>query len=278
MQKRRRRMNGRHVEVAGLQSATCLLVGVASIIGLSGCDMSARKDWRPDSMRSADEWVKMALESPHPDERRRGVVGLSQSRDASADWALRIYDKVARSDTDPGVRCAALRAMEQIADPQSQATALVVLQSERDPADGVVTAPASVRWSAARVLHSIAKTSGGETDSKSGVATALENAIRSEPDLQSRITMIDTLGYYRIRSVPSVLVEVLGDEDFAIRRAAESSLVALTGVTHNYDVAAWKAWLAKTRDPFAAAGQTPPGWDEPTQKPTWDWVWLPGAG
>ncbi len=251
--------------------ARFVLLCVAALLSATACKKSERSDWRPDSMRSSDEWMKMALESPHPNERRRGVVGLAESRDASADWALRVYDKVARSDNDPSVRCAALRAMERIADPQSEATALAVLQSDRKPIDGVVAAPSTVRWGAARVLRAIAPISNDSESEGSRVASGLVDAVNSEPDHRTRLTLIDTLGFYRDRSATTALIDSLDDDDFAIRRAAESSLVALTGVTHHYDADAWRAWFAKTGDPFASAGQTPPGWDEPDEKPKWDW-------
>ncbi|MCB9858306.1 MAG: HEAT repeat domain-containing protein [Phycisphaerales bacterium] len=218
----------------------------------------------------------MALESPQPNERRRGVVGLSESRDATSDWALKVYDTVARSDVDASVRSAALRAMERIADPQSQATATAVLQSKRKSSDGIIPAPASVRWGAARVLHAIAAKSGTQADSNATLVAALVDAVRSETDQRVRLTVIDTLGFYRDRSVPPVLVDALEEEDFAVRRAAETSLVALTGVTHNYDAKAWRAWLAKTSDPFASAGQSPDGWNDNDEKPKWDWLQLPG--
>lgn len=229
-------------------------------------------------MRSGDDWMKMALESPQPNERRRGVVGLSESRDATTDWALKVYDTVARSDIDASVRCAALRAMERIGDPQSQATAMAVLQSKRKPTEGVVPATASVRWGAARVLYAIASRSVDNTDAPPSIVAGLVDAEQSETGPRVRLTIIDTLGFYRDRSVPPVLVDALEEEDFAVRRAAESSLVALTGVTHNYDAKAWRAWLAKTSDPFASAGQTPDGWNETDEKPKWDWLKLPGSG
>lgn len=259
--------------------ASILTFGTALIPCSLACSKPVRQDWRPDSMRSGDEWMKMALESPQPDERRRGVVGLAESRDASTDWALKVFDTVARSDTDPSVRCAALRAMEQQADLQSQPTALAILKSRKKPVDDVRQAPASVRWAAARVLYAIAarRSGGDDTSPPSDIVSTLIEVSKSEPDHRVRISVIDTLGYYHDRSVPPALVDLLGDDDFAIRRAAESSLVALTGVTHHYDADAWRSWLAKTSDPFANAGQTPPGWNDTGDKPKWDWLKLPGS-
>lgn len=262
-----------------MRRALILLLVVGVTASAVSCNSSKRKsDWRPDVMRSSDEWMTMALESTHPNERRRGVVGLAESRDGASDWALKVFDTVARSDTDPSVRCAALRAMEQVAEPQSQATAVALLQSGTKRVEDVIPAPAAVRWGAARVLYAVAIKRGDAAAESTAVVATLIEASHRDPDHRVRVTVLDTLGFYRERSVPPALVDALDDEDFAIRRAAESSLVALTGVTHRYDADAWRAWLAKTADPFANAGQTPDGWDHSEEKPKWDWLQLPGSG
>ena len=41
------------------------------------------------------------------------------------------------------------------------------------------------------------------------------------------------------------------------KTAKEWRLIALTGVTHNYDANEWESWLASAADPFARAGQKP---------------------
>ena len=70
-----------------------------------------------------------------------------------------------------------------------------------------------------------------------------------------------------------VLVDCLEAEDFAVRHAAERSLITLTGATHNHDADAWRSWLAAHPDPFAEAGKTPPeiAQQKPTNKTLWPW-------
>jgi HEAT repeat protein len=229
-------------------------------------------------MRSSDEWMTMALESPRADERRKGVVGLSQSGDASADWALRVYDTVARSDVDPMVRCAALNAIERLNRENAAPIATAILISKDDAKTDIRLAPASVRWAAARVLHTVGSSNADSLSNSDATKSALIDAAKSDASHEVRLTAIDCLGFMRDRRVPPILIDLLENEDFAIRRAAESSLVALTGVTHRFDAVAWRAWLSGVGDPFARAGETPPGYEKPSQKPKWDWLGMPGAG
>jgi len=214
----------------------------------------------------------MALEAETADERRQGVIGLSQSRDATSEWAMKVYDTVARTDTDPMVRCAAVRAMAAWAGSQQVPTALKLLKSGTVKIPDVRPAPGPVRWEAAKLLENIAREGGYEDSQKDEiVATLLDRAIKDQ-DRLVRLTVIETLGYFPQQPVPTTLVDVIGmEEDFALQRAAESALIMLTGVTHHYDVDAWRKWLAETPNPFEHAGEMPDELSNQKKKPVWQW-------
>ena len=77
------------------------------------------------------------------------------------------------------------------------------------------------------------------------------------PSRNVRILAIQALGAFHDRRVFQPLIIALRDEDFAIAERAEHALIALTGVTHEYDADAWDEWVADADDPFAGAGRTP---------------------
>ena len=252
-------------------------IGLCLFVAAAACN-GPRSTWRPDAMRTSDEWMKLALESPKADERRAGIDGLSASRDGAADWALTIYTSVARTDIDPMVRCAGLAALQRHDLNRAAEVATVLLMAKDAAPPDVRPAPASVRWSAARVLCAAGADDASKLTQSRGTVDVLVRAAESDASHQVRLTAIDCLGHVRDSRVPPVLIDLLEDQDFAVRRAAESSLVALTGETHHYDAAAWRAWLAGAGDPFAGAGRTPAGWDAHEDKPRWDWIGIPGAG
>jgi hypothetical protein len=65
------------------------------------------------------------------------------------------------------------------------------------------------------------------------------------------------------------LSQALRSQDFMIADAAERSLMALTGTTHDYDADAWTKWLENNPDPFLHAGE-PVATSRPAGPTWWD--------
>lgn len=208
---------------------------------------------RPSSQTCLD----LALEGETADERRRGVNGLASGSDATSEWVVKVFDTVARTDTAPMVRSAALRGLSLSASAGSVPTAIRILNSTKMRYRDVRPAPAVVRQEAARLLLEIVDRYAYDELQRSKIVDVLLDRLRNDPDRAVRLTSIDTLAYFAQRPIPSVLIGVMESDDFAVRHAAEQALIALTGVTRHHDPDAWRAWLADQDDPFEHAGETP---------------------
>ncbi len=252
-------------------SAAAVLVVCGSL--LSGCSNSQDWQWSKfERPKTSEQYLDLALESPRPDDRRRGVVGLADGPDATSDWAVKVFDTIARTDRDPMVRCAALRALSKSISSQRLPTALKLLKSADGDYEDVRQSPPPVRWAAARLLLILVQGSSFGEDQRGQITGALIERLPAESDRRVRLTMIETLGYFPERRVLVALVDALEDEDFAIQHAAELALAGLTGVTHDHYAAAWRKWLDETPEPFARAGEIPPELRERRSKPMWDWL------
>lgn len=241
----------------------------------AGCSKGQTSGWFASS-RSGKKFVDQALEAPTPDERRKGVQGLAKSRDRNADWAIQIYETIARTDTDMMVRCAAMRALAQSPMPARVPLAIKVLESQRQKSDDVKPAEGSLRYEAARLLLEISRIQAYEEAQRDTLVLALMDAAQKDPDREVRLTAIEALGCYAQRPVPDTLISVMAEnDDYAVQSAAEKSLIILTGVTCDEDAKKWRQWLESTKDPFERMGQTPDELRPENQpKPKWRrWDW-----
>ncbi|MBK8269321.1 MAG: HEAT repeat domain-containing protein [Planctomycetes bacterium] len=236
----------------------------------AGCNSPKNKRMF-EGRKSSREYLDMALESKVADERRRGVVGLAKSADGQTEWAAKVFDTLARTDTDAMVRCAALRAMSRCNEASRVETCTILLTSPVRKHEGVREAPPPVRWNAANLLLHVIRTSDVTPEDREMLITTLIERIRAESDHSTRLAMLETLGYFPERRVIEALIDALVTENFAVAHTAELSLASLTGVTHDHDVDAWRAWLQETQDPFASAGHLPESIArELDSRPKWD--------
>lgn len=215
----------------------------------------------------------MALEAELPDDRRRGVTGLAAGRDGSSDWAIKVYDTIARTDVDPMVRCAAVRALGPVAGPDQVALLLRLLSSASRRYDDIRPAPGTVRWEAAKVLLAVVQSGGYDESQRMGIVDLLLDRLARDNNRNVRLAVIETLGYFAQAPVPESLVDAMETDDFAVKQAAESSLIALTGHTHQHDPQAWREWLAATPDPFMDAGKVPPELEAGSSSRRIRWEW-----
>ncbi len=259
----------------GSDRAPGLLLVVALTFGatLAGCSQSGERKWYTfERGKSSDEYLNMALESESPDERRRGVIGLADGPDATSSWAVKVFDTIARTDLDAMVRCAALRALRPTAGDERVPLLLRLLRSPDEPFEDMRKAPAPVRWAAARLLFIVVHNGAFAESRQSDIVKTLLDRLGRERDHNVRLTMIDTLGFIAAEPVVGALIDVLVDEDFAIKHAAELALASLTGVTHGHDPDAWRQWFAQTSSPFGNAGEMPEELQVKGDKPRWDWL------
>jgi len=246
---------------------------VAMLAASSGCG-SGKSDRRWfDRNPSGEQLAAQALEGKTAHERRESVIALAESRDAGADWAIKTFDAIARTDVDATVRSAAITGLGSSADSRSVPTLIKVIDAvEADGSDVKKAAPV-VRWDAIRLLARIVDRHTYEESQRPAIVQCLIERAKSEPDRNVRLCAIDTLAYFAERPIPECLVECLEVDDFAVRNAAEKSLIALTGATNQHDADAWRTWLAAHPDPFADAGKTPPGLgEEKSASRSW-WPW-----
>src|SRR5439155_22223330 len=125
-----------------------LLALLLTIPATSGCN-TGRSSSSWFSARSSRDALKIALEDPRPDERRKAVADLAASRDAKSDWAFKAFDTIARTDTDPLVRVEAVRGLGRSSRPEAVKTLIKLLASaDADVSDVRPPAPAPVRWEA----------------------------------------------------------------------------------------------------------------------------------
>ncbi|MCZ6815131.1 MAG: HEAT repeat domain-containing protein [Planctomycetota bacterium] len=253
--------------VLGRGAIRVALLAPLFCIMASGCS-SGSWDWMR-SRKSMDYYLDLALDGRTPDERRRGVNGLAESPDATSDDAIRVFDAIARTDTDAMVRVAAVRGLGKSADARSVETAIKLLGSVDVKRADVRPAPPAVRWESAKLLFEITDQYTYEESQREAIVRVLLERVKQDRDRNVRLAAIDTLAYFAERPVPSVLIDVLDTSDFAVQHTAEKALIALTGVTQGHDSDAWRAWLAETKDPFEHAGETPPELVRKEDKPWW---------
>ncbi len=237
----------------------------------AGCASSRGGNWfhKP---RTSRDYLDMALEAPGADDRRKGVIGLAATRDGKSDWAMKVYDTVARTDRDAMVRCAAIRAMAPAAGAEQVPTTLKLLLSSAQTIKDCRPAPGPVRWEASKVLLGIIRDYTYQESQRDQIVKTLLNRLARDTERSVRMTSIEALSYFAERDVPPALIDVLGEDDFALQHAAEEALIALTGQTHDHDAKAWRKWLAETKDPFAQSGQIPEG--ASAKKSVWgEWPW-----
>ena len=249
------------------------VICVAVILFEVGCSNTQGRSWfaamRP---KTSKDWLDMALDSEHPDDRRRGVVGLAKTSEGTLPWAVKVYDTIARTDADAMVRRAALRALLKVPNEDRVSTVLKLLNSVDVRYDDVRKASAPVRWGAAKLLLAVVHNYAFREDQHTEIVDVLVARSGMEQDYNVRMTLIDTLAYFPERPVLDALIKALDHDNFAVQHAAEMSLVAVTGVTHRHDPDQWRRWLSQVDDPFAHAGETPQELQAHRSKSRWDWL------
>lgn len=231
-------------------------LSIAALFTSASCSDQQKRQWR---FRSAEENYRVALEAEHPDVRRDGVTRIAESYYVDSTRAFEVLDAVARRDANAQNRCIAIRAFSRYRDDRPVGTLLAILQARTDSED-TLPADNEVRWEVARSLLALQRKSILNAEQQALACDLYLRMLEAKPTREVRLVCLEALGCFKDQKVfPPLIAGLRGEKDFAVAYQAERSLIALTGVTHAYDPDAWEQWLAATTDPFAKAGQTPPG-------------------
>lgn len=271
---RRLTARGRATSAAGPLGPPLIAVAALCLLGSTGCSSSRSDGKWFQKPKSSQDYLDMALEGQSGDERRRGVIGLADSRDGKTEWAMKVLDTIARTDVNAAVRCAAIAAMVPASGAEQVPTALNILSSDSERIEGTRTAPGAVRWEAAKLLLSVIERYSYEESQRGKIVQVLLERMAVDKDRNVRLTAMEALSYFPEPPIPSALVDVMEEDDFALQHGAERALIALTGQTHHHDPKAWRKWIAETPDLFKDMGRTPPEIQSADSKTIrWEWPW-----
>ena len=199
-----------------------------------------------------------AIENPDPDRRRQAVENIAKSDMVSEDWAITGFSAIARTDPDPHVRCAAIRALQRSGRPEAAEPLLQIL-NWRQHRDTVTTPPdQQVRWDATAVISSLCSWSLIPDALLDQTRQTLLRLLDGDTDQNVRLASARGLGCFPGNlDVVKELIAALDDNNFGVVYEAERSLIKLTGMTFECDPDAWAAWLKAADAPFARAGRLP---------------------
>lgn len=193
---------------------------------------------------SPSQYREMAFDPNDPDRRRQGIIGLSKKERGLKEPYLRGYAAILKTDREPLVRAAAVRALGKARDPNYIEDVARALFDRSD----------AVRHDAAVALDGLTGAVAVEP---------LRNRAVNDTDQDVRAAAARALRHYRRDDVVRALVECLADRQFGVRHEAHASLVALVGQDRGYEPQDWGDVTLK--------GLPPP---KPPEKGTWwDRLW-----
>jgi HEAT repeat protein len=241
-----------------------VLACCALLVAASGCsqgtagaslDAAVKKLFTPK--RSPQQYMLIAVSDPDPDVRRSAVAKVAESGERDQEWAIKGYIAIALLESNPHVRCAAVRALGCTQDARAAETCLKILNHRDYPPDQVYPPDDLCRWDATAVLGTLAAEPLSDELRGAALKTLLDR-LRNDPGRNVRTAAADGLRHFTEPEALRGLIAGLRDPDFAVVHECEQSLAWLTGVTHDCDAYLWEQWLAAhPDDAFARGGQLP---------------------
>ncbi len=208
--------------------------------------------------RSPQQHMVLAVSSEDPDVRRDAVTEIADSKKYDQEWAIKGFVAIALLEDNAQTRCVAIRALARTGDPRAVDTMLKILHAHEHPKE-VFPPDALARWDATKALADLSARDLVPEEHKTAVHETLLDRLRLDSDRHVRLAAARGLGCYPSLASVEVLIMGLRDEDFAVAHQCETSLVKLTGHTHDANALAWEEWVAQNRDElFADAGHVPP--------------------
>ncbi len=200
------------------------------------------------------QYLKVALESETPDQRREAVNQVVQSRYAHHNVVATALDAVARTDGSVAVRCAAVRGLRK-ADSKAAAYTYAAILDPKQSEEQSRPAPAEVRLDALRGTLGLVEVGEVPEDLRDDLLSLSLDLLDHDRSRDIRQTAARVLGYFPDGLTLDRLINSLDQRDFGVVYEIEHSLMRLTGQTHDHDSVAWRAWLESADDPFADAGK-----------------------
>ncbi len=221
----------------------------------SGCAKGQRKS-RVWTQAQAERLLMEALQSDSPDERRRAVERVADSRYGDNDVCVQTMSLIVRTDTSQVVRRVAARALGRSRRASAFEPLLQVLDAPNHAQD-IREPDAALRRACLEAIDLLAQ-AGVPHDGESQLVRLVAQAMLTDADRGVRIAAAQLLRRFQHPAAFDALIEVLRVPDFAVAYEAEQSLIVLTGHTHNRRYDTWRKWQEEADDPFVDAGRAPP--------------------
>ncbi len=227
------------------------------MVPMCGCSGKRRHYKHPVFVTEGDavKYLKRALESPLPDERREAVQQVARTRYLTHETVLDALDTIARTDSSTAVRCAALAALASANDPRAAPTIVAVLAEPPADPDRRQAQPTDdkIRMEAMRAAWVLIQNPTTGQDHRDAFRdAAIRHTTLGSRDVRQAAARV--LGYCACNDALPPLIDALEQRDFGVAYEAERSLMRLTGKTFDHDAIRWREWLADTEEPLADAG------------------------
>ena len=232
-----------------------LLMAAVLTLLLAGCEGPQpkvdMKGWIKDLVfpPSTSEQV-IAVQSPQADRRREALQTIVEDKKArQVPSVVKLYCLVARTDTDPMVRSAAVGGLAVLEGEEVVPTLCNVLETDKDPYVRADAAAALARHDDPAALE------------------ALIDAVASDGNTDVRIAAAEGLRQFRDKRAAAALAKAVAYDDVAVARNAWLGLRYMTGQDLPRQTEAWDQFLASAEDPFADYGDPPPVPKGESQRP-----------
>ena len=186
---------------------------------------------------TAQDAAVWAADPYDADKRARGILILANKPFGGEQVYVEMY-RLALSDSDPGVRAVAVRALS-LHGSASDVPAIVEQFKSEDR---------HLRWECARALQRM-----HNPESISALVTHSQE--RSETESEIRAASCRALGQYADSQSLDALILALDDRDLIVNISAQESLRVLTGEDFGFEVREWVEWKDRTEDWFAGRGE-----------------------
>ncbi len=229
---------------------------VAVMMALTGGCAKGQRKSRVWTQAQAERLLTEALQSESPDERRRAIERVADSKYGGGDVSVQTMSLIVRTDTSQVVRRVAARGLGRSRHASAFEPLLQVLDAPNHTQD-IREPDAALRRACLEAVDLLVQ-AGMSHNVESQLVRLVAEAMLTDADRGVRLAAARLLRRFQHPDALDALIEVLRASEFAVAYEAEQSLIALTGHTHNRRYDAWRMWREEADDPFADAGRTPP--------------------